>query len=150
MFNIILGISLDETNKIVKTFSQLTPYAGTLREECSILSPSFVIATDADLTQYNYAYIEAYSRYYFITDITSVREGLWRISLRCDVLMTYADEILQQTAIISRQENLFNTYLPDTMATYANSDVVTKAFPNRFNSDEYSYVLVTAGGASNG
>ena len=146
MFNITLGTSRDENNKIKKTFDTNNDYSGTLREECSILTPSFIISTADDITQFNYAYIPEFKRYYFITDITSVREGVWRITLRCDVLMSYADSILNMSGIVLRQEEAYNLYIPDSMPEYADSYVITKKFPNSFSNTNFSYVLCTCGG----
>lgn len=86
---------------------------GTLKDECQITTPQIMIYYDG-VPDFNYVQIPAFSRYYYVTEITSVRTGLWRISLNVDVLMTYKNKIKELTAVIGRQENDFNEYLNDT------------------------------------
>ena len=73
-----------------KALLELIEVEGALRESSSIVDP---ILNVSDLYDYvgsiNYAYIEEFDRYYFVKNITSVRENLWRMSLHVDVLYTY-------------------------------------------------------------
>lgn len=133
-----------ETNKVGKALSALSTVTGTLREETSILTPSIEISASG-LGNANYAYISDFGRFYFITDIVSVRNGLWRVSMKCDVLETYKSQIYENDCVLSRQENLFNLYLKDDMSKFT-SDTFTlfKNFPTQpFNSG--SFVLMTTG-----
>lgn len=90
---------------------------GTLREECSLLTPSIVIEIPStalyNINSFNYIYITEFNRYYYIKDVSSVRESLWRINLDIDVLYTYKDKILLHSALIDRQENTYNDMLVD-------------------------------------
>ena len=75
--------------------------SGILREESSIIDPSILVEDlDDYITDINYAYIPEFGRYYFITNIESVRNHLWRLSLHVDVLHTYADGIRANSGII--------------------------------------------------
>lgn len=74
--------------------------------DCNILTPADITApvcelTASDLTAYNYAYIAAFHRYYFIEGITYDR-GLWLLSLKCDVLATYKTTIGAQSLYVLR------------------------------------------------
>ena len=62
-----------------------------------------------------------------------------------DVLMTYKPQIKAHSAIISRQENLWNLYLPDgeTFKTEQGMLVVQKEFPYGFTNGE-SFILLAA------
>lgn len=104
-----------DANRVDKTsyLTNIANFDGILRDDCSIVSPSILIAQDA-LPSFNYAYIAAFNRYYYVTNITSVRNGLWRIDMKCDVLMTYKTGIKALTAVIARQENDYNEELIDT------------------------------------
>ena len=109
---------IDELNVINKTLSSQLELDCTLRDSCNILDPSiFIRKTNADggsaIPSYNYAYIPEFNRYYFITDITSVNNQLWRIDMHVDVLMSYKDIILQQEVYVLRNENEYNKWLPD-------------------------------------
>ena len=73
---------------------------------CNILSPADIVSPlveikHTDPTAFNYAYIAAFHRYYFIEGIT-YNEGLWILSLRCDVLATYKTEIGAQSLYVLR------------------------------------------------
>lgn len=64
---------------------------GTLRDESDFLTPSFTTITDP--TGMNYCHIPDFERWYYITEITVVRQGLWLIQCRVDVLKTYEEWI---------------------------------------------------------
>lgn len=85
---------------------------GNLREQCSIIEPEILVHLNG-LPNFNYAYIPEFKRYYYITDITSVRNDLWRVSMQIDTLMSFKNEILNMECIIGRQENDYNPYIKD-------------------------------------
>ena len=62
----------------------------------------------------NYAYVPAFQRYYYISDISSYTGKLWKISLSVDVLMSFRDKILSNYAFISRSQHNFDESLPDS------------------------------------
>lgn len=133
-----------ENEKVKKDLTDEISLDGNMRESSSILNFALNVEHN-DLSSYNYAYIEAFHRYYYITDITMVRTGLWRLSMRVDVLMTYKDQFLPLQAIVSRQERKYNLYLrDDNMKAYNNSRIVTKKFPNGFK-NELTVLLTIAG-----
>lgn len=139
--------NLSEPNKVIKELESHGTITGSLKETTSILSPTMVVKTGLDvltIATTNYMYIEDFKRYYFITDIKSVKTGLWEISGRVDVLQSYSDLIKQQTAIVKRQENKWNLYLNDgSFRVYQNPMVLTKPFASGFNS--FNFVLSVAG-----
>lgn len=73
---------------------------GTLRDQANILTPQIGLKTD--VSQYNYCYIPEFSRYYYIKEITQYRNNIWIINLKIDVLMSYKDEILNLSGIVSQ------------------------------------------------
>ena len=62
-------------------------------------APSIIIESAAKPT-YNYAYIQELGRYYFVTSCVWLSGQLWRLNLRCDVLMTYKTEIYTQSGTV--------------------------------------------------
>ena len=84
----------DEVNKINKSPETITTLTGTLKKETSIVNPVMLIEYDGTFTNCNYAYIEFFSRYYYITDIKNIREKLWEVYMHCDVLKTFSEGIL--------------------------------------------------------
>ena len=136
-----------EKNKIGKSISNLYTASGALRDGTSIINPVIMIsgASVPTLKNANYMHIPDFNRYYFITDIKSVRNGLIEISGHVDVLQTYAGQIRNNTAIVKRNANSWNLYIEDGLfKTYANPHIFTKEFPSGFK--DPSYVLFVAGG----
>lgn len=70
-----------------------------LKDNASIIRPALEVVEN--VTAYNYAYIPAFSRYYFVQDVIWER-GVWRIVLSEDVLATYKTVIGGATAYILR------------------------------------------------
>lgn len=143
--DIVFYVNGSPKNKIEKTLTLAASYTGTLREECSITRPVFHI--EASAISGNYFYVEAFGRYYFIKELTAVRNGLWEVRGQVDVLESYKTAIKAQTVILA-----------DTSAAggdpYVNNDVyVTKVkkktdivtFPNGLLTDG-EFILITAGG----
>lgn len=134
-----------EVNKVTKVLNNELELTGELRESSSVITPIIKIEDD-DLTDYNYAYIPEFGRYYFITNITSVRNGLWEVAMRVDVLMTYATEIKANTAVIARNSNLWNLYYQDEQFKILNYETIqTKSFGNPLSPNS-QIVLICAGG----
>ena len=137
--------NLSEVNTIGKTLTEESVRTGTLKDGGSVLSPS-VVLTGENLSGFNYAYIPQFSRYYFIKEITSVKSGLWEISMRVDVLESYKEQIKAQKAVVERQENEYNLYLNDPeWKVYTNKQVLTREFPSGFL-DSGNYFLTVVGG----
>lgn len=136
--------NLSEVNTIGKTLTEESVRTGTLKDGCSVLSPS-VVLTGENLSGYNYAYIPQFSRYYFIKEITSVKSGLWEISMKVDVLETYKDSIKANTAILKRQENIWDMYINDEkFKAESTNKTATIMFPqNHFNT--VNFILTVAG-----
>ena len=144
-FSIKLQRNKSEANKIGKSLTDISTVSGTLRDGTSILNPVILILGDiSDYTHCNYMTISAFDRKYFITDIRSIRNGVFEISGKVDVLETYKDQIKNNKAIIKKQEKVWNLYLNDgTFHIFQNQQIVTKNFPHGFSGQEV--VLAVAG-----
>ena len=144
--NIILGTISDEKNKLNKTFLNQVTYAGTLKEQTSVVEPSILIEAE-NLSAFNYMYIDAFGRYYFITDIESVRNNLWKISGKSDVLMSFKTGIESCPIILKNTEStLIEPYMPaDMWQTIVKSKTDIVNFPSGLNSSG-EYILITSGG----
>ena len=143
---LILGTIADEKNKLNKTFSNQRPFSGTLREETSVVSPSLIIEAE-NLSAYNYMYIPSFGRYYFISDIVSVRRNLWRVNGTVDVLMSFKDGIESCPVVLSDTETTESeSYMTGEVWR---STVKTKTDIINFSSGLNStgeYILITSGG----
>ena len=140
--------NLSERNVIQKTLDNSSlELEGTLRQQTSVTNPVITIAGTSSILAYNYCHIPDFGRYYFITDIESVRNGVWNISLKCDVLMSFASDILSSYAIIDSTSVQDTTnYLPDDIYKSLVKDKTDiLQFPSGLpNTGEY--ILITAGG----
>ena len=109
-----------KSNTIVKILPQPTAtYEGTLRQGVSLLSPSrFIEEHSFDKLRFvNYAYIQEFDRYYFVTNISVATEGLIKIARKEDVLITYQGIIKSSSGIIARTScpKLYNKEYPDNL-----------------------------------
>lgn len=148
--NVTLYRTRDPREKVTKTLTSVVVLNNaTVRspDGISIMDPVITIAsTSPTFFSVNYMYISQFNRYYFITSIKEIRNGLVEIKAHCDVLMTYSAQIRNLKATIARQENKFNLYLPDVaFKAYAYQKQQIKKFPNPLTGAN-NLVLVVAGG----
>ena len=103
-----------ETHLVTKTskLSYVETLYGTLREETDLINPSILFEYE-EYPNFNYVYIESLKRYYFITNVVSVRNNVWRMNCHVDVLYTYDTDIRTQDAFVSRNENTYNEFIVD-------------------------------------
>lgn len=142
---IVLYRNISENNAVNKSLTELVTLTGNLREQSSIINPVINI-TDIDsyIGSMNYAYIPEFHRYYFITNIESVRVDLWRVSFHVDVLYTYSKQIKSNSAIIARNEIQYDLKLNDGLfKTQQNPRIAQFPFPSGFNT--WNFVLAISG-----
>lgn len=149
-FTVKLYYNDSEKNKLSKSLRDLRTYTGTLKDQSSVTDPIVLVAESvSSIAKGNYMYIQEFGRYYFITNIVSVRTGLTEISGHVDVLMSFADEIKSNNAILNRSENNWNLYLNDgSLRVYADSIVLTKKFPSGFTTQNYVMAIASPDNAT--
>ena len=78
------------STKIPAAGDGVFPVTGTLNTECGILRPHIRLrlADNEAPYQYNYAYIEAFGRYYNIGEWTNVK-GVWEADMLADALASW-------------------------------------------------------------
>lgn len=141
---IILYTTTSEKNSVNKSLSEVANLTGTMRESSSIINPSINIAGDASISRANYAYIPEFGRYYFITEIESIRNGLWKVIMHVDVLYTYREQIKANYAIIQRNEIDYDLKLNDGLfKVQQNPRIAQFSFPSGFTN--WNFVLAIAG-----
>lgn len=104
-----------EDNVVDKTsfLTEVREVYGVLKDETNIIKPVIDFTFDF-IPDFNYAYIEEFDRYYFITDITSIGLHMWEISFEEDVLMTYKNGIYELNGFIDRNEEEYDEAIEDT------------------------------------
>lgn len=152
--NITLYNNQSELNKIGKTLVTLVgPVSATIKDETSIIDPVITVSgiTDAYAAACNYIYVDAFARYYFVNDVKSVRNGVWRLSCHVDVLQSFSRGILNQYAIVARQEKYWNLFINDgEFKIYQNSLIEKIPFSSGFSAQTPSYILAVSGGSAGG
>lgn len=141
--NILLYKTTNANNDLNKTISNKVELVGALRDASSIIAPSILIQSNP--IGYNYAYIPEFGRYYYIKNITAFRKGAYIVDLKCDVLMSFKDEILEMSGIVSRLT---------TGSPYVQRDVLCKVtethkridFPATPFTRNGTYILIAKGG----
>lgn len=129
-----LYVSRDEKNVLHKVLFDESEIEGRLKDETSITDPTIII-NHHNPALYNYVYIQEFNRYYFITDIRSIRNNIWEISMHVDVLMTYKDQIKTCSAVIDTSEE---TGIND----YLSNDVYKATVKNKTDIINFPYGLL--------
>ena len=131
---------------IKKALTDEFSITGTLRELTSIINPEITITSSVPL-RYNYCYIPLFQRYYYINNIESVKNNVWKLVMEVDPLMSFKKDILLLKAVVSKQtdENNGDEYIDDGSLVTDNLMFKTVYnFANGFNSNS-EYILITAG-----
>lgn len=140
---ITLYKTASEKIKLEKVLENEVELIGALRDASSVMSPSVLV--QEDVIGYNYAYIEEFGRYYYINNITAMRNKAFVLDMKCDVLMSYKDEIREMSGVVSRLTS---------GSPYAERNVVTSVkekhkrvdFPECPFTRNGTYVLIAKGG----
>lgn len=147
-----------ERNVIGKTWDANENLAleGKLIFNQSVLKPVFIIK--GDMIDFNYCYISLFKRYYYITDIKCLENGMQEVSMSVDYLQSFKASILACYAVVERQRDKGNLYMTDAyMYTKANKQIATVPFMGgdnqyinlsgmqSFERANNSYVLTLAG-----
>ena len=129
---VLLFSMLEDRKKLRKSnYIQLASCDFKIEQDCSILKPMLYIGKEKcpDYYRVNYCYVPAWSRYYFVDDVTACKGGLLQFDCTVDVLNTYVNSIAGITTLIDRQENRKNMAINDSeFLTNNNRDIVYKAF----------------------
>lgn len=141
--DILLYKTTNANNDLNKTISNKVELVGALRDASSIIAPSILIQSNP--IGYNYAYIPEFGRYYYIKNITAYRKGAFIVDLKCDVLMSFKEEILNMSGIVSRLTS---------GSPYVQRDVLCKVtethkridFPDTPFTRNGTYILIAKGG----
>lgn len=118
--------NISEENRLTKTIPFNDLQDCVLKLSTDILNPQIILNVDVAPTA-NYAFIPSLGRYYFITNVQYISYKHYMLTLHVDVLMTYGDIILQQTAYISRCESpqFYNLDLIDANFLISNETETT-------------------------
>lgn len=104
----------EDPNVFPKTLESPVTMTGTIRDDqVDVMRPS-VLITGAPGSQYNYAHIPDFNRYYFVDPPVTDRTGLIYYKMHVDVLQSFAAQILAAPVIVQRSRNLYNAFITDS------------------------------------
>ena len=115
-FNVNLYTHNKRDNSTKRPSGAGTTYSCVMKHGCGILNPSISLdlGLSSDPSQYNYAYIHAFERYYFIEE-WFFEDRLWTAHLRVDVLATYKTEIGSANLYVLRSSSERNGTITDLL-----------------------------------
>lgn len=108
-----------------------TSLTGDQVEEVQNLSDVEIIIASSTAPTFNYAYIQEYNRYYFITNITWIGGTAFQLSLHVDVLFTYYSKFTTMNALIAYSTS-GSALEFDPRLNYVDQPVVTRSFTYRY------------------
>lgn len=123
-------------------------------ENCDMLNPSFILNQSTAANTYNYVYVSAFGRYYFITDRQLLRGNRVLINCAVDVLYTYGTSIKACSGTVLRSESIgAPTLIPDSKLPIQTNKLKVDCdnfalTPFDPVSTTYQFILTTIGGAT--
>ena len=164
MFDVNFHTISKNTNSTAQPAGQGTVISCILKKPSSIVAPVLQLQLSAaSVPSWNYAYISAFSRYYFINNWTAMSGCIWEADLSVDVLASYKSVIGDTTFLIERASAASDGYLTDTeypasqdvsesmmefVQTVASSAWTSFTMPTSF--DDGHYILSVVNGDSSG
>lgn len=101
----------DDKNSLSKNLTEEKQITGHLKDNCNVLNPVIIFNYDANLLAFNYCRIDNFNRFYYVEGFNIIGKTI-EITLHVDVLTTYANDIKNSYATITRSNN-GNKYLND-------------------------------------
>lgn len=145
MTDIVFYNYTGRNNVVNKSLTGGVSLQGHLQSEFSVLRPVVTIKSETPIA-YNYAYISALNRFYFVETNAFVGNGKYRLQLAVDVLKTYAVEIFNATGTITRKDGA-NAYLSTTENVYDIRPNVEKVeFASDLFTQQGSIIMITIKG----
>ena len=115
------------------------------KDKTDIVNP-VVILHSSTLILSNYAYIPDFRRYYFVDKIDLFTTSVYNITLRCDVLESFKDDILASSGFINQQSQNVNKYYNSNYQSEVRKEVDLYKSNVTIPVDVKSTILVTIGG----
>lgn len=134
----------DSNNTLGKTLTDETSFECKLKGQTEILSPVIVLKTETPVN-FNYAQIEEWGRYYFIKNIRYTPNGLAELTLACDVLESWKEDIKNSMGEITRQ-TAYNPYYDSDFQSEVKKEIDKYNSPVTLDLNIKNRILVTIGG----
>lgn len=144
--NVKFGTCNDASNVLNKTVSLGTAKSCEIKQPCSVESPYIIVDSGSISDTANYAQIESFGRYYYITSVDELTGHRKGVSLVSDPLMSFKADIKKLTCNIARNENEKHSQIIDTgLCTLAKDEVVWLNFNKSYTrGSSRRFVLITS------
>lgn len=133
-------------NSTKRPTGQGVVYNVQLKDATSIYTPVFTVTNFG--TEYNY--IQWNNRFYYVTDVEIIRNNIYNLTCRIDILRSFYDNIANTTAFIDFSTSDYNTQIIDNRipvatdcAYYTNSAQIVTGGTQDFNFGTYIIEYVT-------
>ena len=130
-------------NTIGKVLENETEYNIKFKSQADRTKPVVVLMSET-MIDFNYAYIPDFNRYYFVESIEVTPNKIYNISLRCDVLESFKNDILASSGFVNQQTTPNKYYNSDYQTEIKKEVDVIKS--NVTLDTTKSIILVTIGG----
>ena len=150
---IVLYRMNSERDKLNKDLIYKGYLSGTFKSGVNVKNPIISVENFTLNRTFNYVYVYALKRYYFIQNVELTTKNMTALLLAEDVLMSHKDIILQQSAFVLRNENLFNLDIVDDLVQtdYDKNKIITSVtyttaiFPanQTAETDRESFIITT-------
>lgn len=137
--------NISDKKVVNKNIIYVNELEGNIKENTDIINP--VILLNINSIDFNYIYIEAFNRYYYVNNIKLIRNNLFEIDCHVDVLMSFKDEFKNNDAIISMsqmQSNYEKNFDGNNYISKLETFIEVSEFESGFL-DEPEFILLTAG-----
>lgn len=128
---------LDDKNKLSKTLTNEKIIDLNIRKLFNFDTPIIKIKIE----NFDYNYVKIANRYYFVVNKNYIAESLIELNLKCDLLMTYKEELLKCSGevISTYDHNFSSSYAP----VYNTKPLIKQhKFPNIFPETPLNVVVV--------
>ena len=128
---------------INKSLSDATTISGNIKTQYTSSGISIDIDTAvAGIKPFQFNYMKYDNKFYYIDNVDFLSQNIIRMNCSVDLLESYKSQILKQTAVLERSQNIYSRYIDDDkLVLNAYKRVQTKAFPVSFTPSS-SYVIV--------
>lgn len=134
------------SNKVInKVLENEHEFDIKFKDKTDIVNP-VVILHSPTLILSNYAYIPDFHRYYFVDKIELFPNSVYNITLRCDVLESFKNDILASSGFINQQSQNVNKYYNSNYQSEVRKEVDLYKSNVTIPIDVKSTILVTIGG----
>lgn len=118
---ITLYKSPGERNRLSRPLTTVkTMSAVEATDVLNVETPELLIDRDDTIIGFDYGYIQAFGRYYFLNDLQIVNGNQFKLFLESDPLMSFRHGILNSSCIAKRSTSNINPELEDNQAAFKN------------------------------